>query len=266
MYLGDATWTVTKTCPINSGYDDQWYFYEDTGRLAEKELARVQTVSAVGSSQPEEQPKEGSLNAVKESRPVEDHEFYELYYEMKGYMKQAYTVAARLQDFSWHPFDGLVWESPDKYGNEQPVLLAQVLPSADDVKPLSTQCDKCNALAVKVWLERPTTEPEATAKETTKLSLGQWRALCCQLLSELSEAKHQATKVKSDTSRQFTDIEHNLSMSTSSIQETYLDRFQGRRAQYAGLFDDVTRSLEQAERLTLKLRCWHFSSPTTPED
>jgi len=27
---------VTKTCPINSEYDDHWYFYEDTGEFVEQ--------------------------------------------------------------------------------------------------------------------------------------------------------------------------------------------------------------------------------------
>ena len=67
MYLGDAMWSVTKTCPINSGDDDQWYFYEYTRRLVEKELASVQTVLGLGSRQPEEQHEEGTLDAVKES-------------------------------------------------------------------------------------------------------------------------------------------------------------------------------------------------------
>jgi hypothetical protein len=36
-YLGKGIWSVAKTCPINSKYNGSWYFYEDSGKLLERD-------------------------------------------------------------------------------------------------------------------------------------------------------------------------------------------------------------------------------------
>ncbi|MBL7210108.1 MAG: hypothetical protein ISS52_08420 [Dehalococcoidia bacterium] len=224
------------------------------------------TSPAAGCGQPQGQSEQEPSKAAEELRTIEELEFSETYYAMQGYVERAYTVALGLENFDWHPFDGFTWESPAEYGTESSALMSEVLPSAEAIEPLLMQCDKCNALAVEIWLERPLLEPKTTTQDTTKLTTGQWRALCRQLGSELAAAEREVAELKSDTERQFADIEHSLSVSTTSIQGTYLDRFRGTYAQYVGLFDQVTSSLEQAERLAVKLRCQHLVSPVAAAD
>lgn len=255
-------WSIAKTCPINPEYHGQWYFYEDTGELAEKELARPVPSSAAPSGQPGQQ----SPRVAGESGLVEDYQLLESYYAMRGYVRQAYSAASELEDFRWDPFDSLTWESTDEYGVDSSALMSQVLPSADTVKPLLTQCDKCNALAAKIWLERPLAQPETTAQDTEKATTLQWLALCSRLRSELDEAERQAAELQSDAIEQYADIEHSLSTSPSSVPETYTERFQTRCAEYTGLFNVVRGNLEQAERLAVKLRCWQPGSPVTATD
>lgn len=251
-------WSVAKICPINPAYDGQWYFYENTGKLAEKELAPVAASSDVASSGPESQTEQELPSTTEESRLAEDYGMSDTYYSMRRHLTQAHTAALALQDFRWHPFDSLTWESTNEDGVESSVLMSQVLPSADSVNPLLTQYDRCNALAVKGWLERPFTQAETTAQDATKPATHQWRALCFRLRSELYEAERKTAEVQLDAIEQLADIEHSLSTSPSSITETYPERFQTKRAEYIGLFNVVIGNLEQAERLAVKLGCWQF--------
>ena len=227
----------------------------------ERELAGVGTGSAAGCGQPQGQSEQEPSEAAEELRTIEEPEFSEIYRDMKGYVERAYTVALGLQDFDWYPFDGLTWESPDEYGTESSALMSEVLPSTEAIDPLLMQCDKCNALAVEIWLERPLLEQGTTAQEAPKLTTGQWRVLCSQLRLELAAAEPQVAQLKSDADMQLADIELSLSMSNTSIQDTYLDRFRGTCAEYVDRFDEVTQNLEQAERLAVKLRCQYLVSP-----
>jgi len=232
----------------------------------DKELAGTGTGSAAGCGQPQGQSEQEPSKAAEELRTIEELEFSETYYAMQGYAERAYTVAVGLQDFDWHPFDGFTWESPAEYGTQSSALMSEVLPSAEAIEPLLMQCDKCNALALEIWLERPLLEQGTTAQETPKLTSGQWRALCSQLGSELAAAERQVAQLKSDADMQLADIELSLSMSTTSIPDTYLDSFRGTCAEYADRFDEVTHNLEQAARLAVKLRCQHLVSPVAAAD
>ena len=221
-----------------------------------KGLALLLTGSAVACGQPEGQPEQESPYTVERLRQIEECEFSEVYCDMKRDVEQAYTLTLRLQDFSWRPYDSLSWESVDEQGAETVTLMSEVLPAAEAVKPLSAQCDKCNALTVKAWLKSPYEGPETPLQEAEKLMIAQLRVLCRQLESELGEAKHQVNKLKSDINNQFADIEHSLSISTSLLKESYLETFRGRCAEYIDLLDEVMLNLEQAEQAASELRRW----------
>lgn len=259
-------WSVTKTCPINSEYDGYWYFYEDIGKPLEKGSVLRLAGLAAGWGRPESQPEQGSLHAVRELRPIEEHRFSEVYDDMKGHVEQAYMLALGLQDFSWYPLDILGGTYGANYSGDGLMVMPEMLPSAEAVKPLLRQCDRCNALAVKVWLESPHREPSIAVQQTRNLTIGRWRVLCCQLTLECSKAQLQVEKLKAHTDRLFADIEHSLSISTSPAKEIYLAAFSERRAEYDGLLCRMVVNLEQARRSASELTCQGFNPLVTTQE
>ena len=141
-----------------------------------------------------------------------------------------------------------------------------MLPSPEAVVPLLTQCDKCNALATKGWLRLPDKDPQSFAQGTATLTIAEWRALCRQLESELGEASYQIQKFQSETSKLFAEAEHSISISNPAVSETYIDKLQGRYAQYAIFLHEAKDTLKQAKRLTSELRYWEFRPPAAVEN
>lgn len=258
-YIGDGIWSVTKTCPINAECNGAYYFYEDSGALAEKGLAPLLAGSTVPCGEPEAPDAAGDLTQT------EVQEFSKLYCDMKHHLEDAYALTHHLQYFGWYGLVSLSWKSKDEYGVERTVKMADTLPHSETVKPFLAQYEKCNALAIEVWLERPYKSRQTPDHETGNLTLREWRALCRRLQSQLREARRELGQVKSDTSKQFANIEHGLSTSASPHRDTWFEEFQLRHPQYTELLDQAIGTLEEAERLTSKLRRWEFSPGSTTQ-
>lgn len=210
----------------------------------------------------------GVTCAQQGSQPAQSQEdkFCGLYCDLKGYIEQAHTLALELKSFGWSPFDSFSWASRDKDGIATSWVMSEVLPSADAAKPLITQYDKCNALAIKVWLESHNKEPGAVMEDTNELPPLQWQAICGQLAWELAEATSQTQRLKSDTQELFADTQRSLSISTPAINKTYLEGFQRKCTQYISLLDKTMDTFEQAKQTAYQLRCRQSAPLVTAEE
>ena len=218
-YVGDGIWSVTKTCPINAECNGAYYFYEDSGALVEKGLAPLLAGSTVPCGEPEAPDAAGDLTQT------EVQEFSKLYCDMKRHLEDAYVLTHQLQYFGWYLVGGLSWKSKDEHGVERTVNLADALPLRETVNPFLAQYEKCNALAIEMWLERPYKSRQTPDHEIGNLTLREWPALCRRLDIQLREARRELEQVKSDTSKQFSNIEHGLSTSASPHRDAFFQEF-----------------------------------------
>jgi len=209
----------------------------------------------------------GVTCACQGSQPAQSQEdkFCGLYCDLKGDIEQAHTLAQQLQGFGWSPFSSFSWTSRDKDGIATSRVMSEVLPSADAAKPVITQYDKCNALAIKVWLESHNKGPDAVMEDMNELPPLQWQTICGQLAWELAEATSQTQRLKSDTQELFADTQHSLSISTPAVNKTYLEGFQRKCTQYISLLDKTMDTLEQATQTAYRLRCWQPTPLVTAE-
>ena len=68
-------------------------------------------------------------------------------------IEKAYKLIQQIQNFDWGQFEGLTWEFTDEQGNDQLMVMSEMLPPADTLEALLKQCDICNALAVRLSME-----------------------------------------------------------------------------------------------------------------
>lgn len=255
-------------------------------------LVLILASSVAACVQPESQPEQESPYTAEELRQIEEQEFFELYSEIKGYIEHAHTLALGLQNFSWHQFANVGWSELNKYGikrwtlvsqvlppaeavklsflDEQPCelyseVVSELLPSAQAIKQLLAQCDKCNALATKAWSKRPYKETQTVVQETEKLKIPEWRELCGELNSASAEAEHQAQNLRTSTEKLFIEIEDVFSNERPLVKARYLKSFQGKSAEYSEFLEEVIYNLQQAEQAASELRSWQFSSLTVGE-
>ena len=210
--------------------------------------------------------KPDSSYTAEELRQIRAEEFYKLYFSMAGNIQQAYNLALGLQHFDWFPFDSFSWASRDKDGVVTSWVMAEILPPTEAIKPLATQCDKCNALATKVWLEDRSKESHTIMEEMSKLTISCRQTIRGQLAWELAEATSQTQRLKSDTQELFADTQRSLSMSTQAINKTYLEEFQDRCTEYTDLLDEAVDTLKQAKQTAYQLRCWQSAPLVTAEE
>lgn len=209
------------------------------------------------------QPEEESPYAPEELRQIEEQEFFELYQEMKSCIEHAHTLALGLQNFSWHQVNVAYYEI-DKYGVKKWKTLKEIIESADIVNPLVSDCNKCYALAIKVWAESPYKEPQTAAQKMEKLAIGEWWGLCDQLESALVRAMLQASHTRNAPI--FTSIRNGIETSKETqVREIELEHFDTRLAEYRAIVDDVIDNLEQAKQAASELSSWQFSTLTVEE-
>lgn len=248
--MGGGIWSVTKTCPIYSQYNGYWYFYEDIGKLAAKWLP----------PQVSEQPGQKPPQIAGDAQQTKEQQFTELYTDMRRHLELAYNLIQQLQGFDWQPFESITLTFKDADGVNKAMAMADVLPPTNILKPALTQCDLCNAVAVKFWLQNPNSRP--VEQGDARLTPSQWQVLRYQLESEANEAERQVKDLETDTSKTFADIDKRLSGLPTDTNTTYVESFKGRHAGYTMLLDDALSNLEQAKKLAMGLRNWGFN----PED
>lgn len=179
---------------------------------------------------------------------------------MKGHLELAYNLIQQLQGFNWDPFESITLTFKDADGVNKAMAIADVLPPTAILKPALTQCDLCNAVAVKFWLENPNRRP--VEQSDARLTPSQWQVLRYQLESESKEAEYQVKKLETDTNKTFADTDKKLSGLTTNTNTTYVESFKLRHGGYTMLVDDALSNLEQARKLAMELRQWGFN----PED
>lgn len=239
--MGNKIWSVTKTCPIYSQYDGAWYFYEDIAQLAPKWLH----------SEIAEQPVQGTPQTPAVSGQSKGEAFNQLYANMKGCLEQAYERNQQLQYFNWRSIEYLSWTSKDEKGNEQIMSMENVLPSNEALQPLLMQNEKCNAFAVKLWLEHPYEKP--TDWNSKHLNPVAWYALIRQLEIEIGKAQDLANKVQLDASKKFADMDRELNI-PGAMSRAYVREVQMKCADYKALLDDIIKNLEQSRLLAVEMR------------
>jgi hypothetical protein len=179
---------------------------------------------------------------------------------MRRHLELAYNLIQQLQGFDWQPFESITLTFKDADGVNKAMAMADVLPPTNISKPALTQCDLCNAVAVKFWLQNPNSRP--VEQGDARLTPSQWQVLHYQLESESNEAECQVKDIETDTSKTFADIDKKLSGLVTDTNTTYVESFKGRHAGYTMLLDDALSNLEQAKKLAMELRNWGFN----PED
>jgi len=223
-------------------------------------LVLVLVGSPTACGQPGGQPEEQAGYVSEELRQVEEAEFSELYREMKLYVEHAHTLALALGNCDWTSVAGLGWLSTDAQGYQQPNFLSEVMPSTEAAESLLAECEESYARAVKVWSESPYHEPQTAVQQAKKLSVPQWRELCVELDSALSEADLQTSYLQGVTQELFLEVEAGLKNSGPGAEEQYLGPFKDESAEYTGLLDEVMYNLEQAKRAASELASWPFAS------
>jgi hypothetical protein len=237
-------WSTTKTCPTFSQYNGYWYFYEDVGQFAPKWLSPKEA----------EKPEEGTPQTAVISEQSKGQTLNELYVKINGHLEQTYTLSQELQNFNWGLIEYLSWTSKDEKGNEQSILMKDILPSKEDLQPLLMQSDRCNAFAVKLWLENPYTKP--TARNSKRLTLAAWYTwytMNQQLEVEIGKAQDLANNVQLATSKKFADIDRGLN-TQGEISEAYVNEIHTKCANYTDLLDLTIQHLERDRVLALEIR------------
>jgi hypothetical protein len=237
QYLGSKIWSVTKSCS-DSSYDGEWYFYEDIGQLAPKWLSSENVTEAESGSQD-----------IVILQPRKNKAFADMYTNMKKCLEQAYTLDQQAQDFTWSPIEDLNWTSKDKQGNEQTLTMKAELPSKDSLPALLTQCDICNGIATKLWLENP--YQKLAGQAGNRLSIVEWYLLDQRLEQQIDKAEKQADSVRSDARQKLGDIDREFA--TSVTNKPYAIEFQAKRNNYSTLLDEIVTNLEQSKLLARKM-------------
>jgi hypothetical protein len=240
-YLGDSIWSVNKICRDNPQASDYWYFYEDTGKLLGNKL----TTPTNGAMQ-------GTIT-------TDDNK---LYHSIRDYTRRAYITTLELKFFNWQRLTSLNLVPEGSGESKGTDAAAELLPSRDFVAQLMTQCDKCHALAIRIWAENPYLELNATEDSKDGTTAEKWSALSYQFDWEISKTEEQVQTLKSDANQMFDKAEEYLSQKTASIQSNYLNELRNTRGKYIDKLEQVSLYLEQAREANWKLRCHALNIPT----
>lgn len=198
-----------------------------------------------------EQPKQGTQQTLDTSNKNKGQAFNELYPTMKWRLEQAYMLTQQIKTFNWQLFKDITWTVKDEKGTDRLMAMADMLPSSELSNLMLAQSDRCNAFAVKVWLENPYAKPgEQAGKHLTR---SEWQTLCKQLEIEISKVEDQTNKIKADTNTTFADIDKAFGV-PSSTNASYASAFQSKHASYTALLDDTLQHLEQAKLLASEIR------------
>ena len=235
-------WSVTKSCP-DSSYDGAWYFYEDRNELAPKWLSTYEVEKLQDSKQ----------TVATESKSSENQGIDDTWVDMSKYLQQSYTLDQQIQSSSWYPVEDLSWTVQDASGNQHAIKMNNLLPSKEALPTLLQQIDKCNAYAVKLWLENP--YKESAGQDDVHPNIKQqfqWYILNRQLEREISLAKEESVNIKSDAEQKFDIIDYELNSSEIG-KNSYITEYQSKRENYISILDEIIRELEQSRVLSSKI-------------
>jgi hypothetical protein len=205
------------------------------------------------------------------------NEFFDTCGQMQNNIKQAQSIASKLENFKWDEFSAIGILCPpqgvcpvgnlpivekasiDKNLTDRVVDLASQLPNPKTAETYSVQFANCLSLARELCSNSPYSAIPADGSENVT---AQWQQSCSELQSALQGAEYLASRDKGiATDYTFPKLLAYFTVSDEKVKQKYLEKFTARSDEYIKLQDDLIQNMQEAEQATIDLSNWQFAAP-----